>query len=615
MTIPTQHAPLASDPKEKPESSLLQENIWKNCKAENPRQMEMYSSAISLSDMEIFIFPDLMYALVLANIMSPEIWKWRDDAWFKNIEKKSFSYKINRIKQYVMDHFVFNLDLETWGLTTKEKELARFSDFVDPKALARSNALFGYEGDKYYYDVDIRRHFGLDQYNTNVIPYWKTETIEAMKAFSYKEGYTVGAGECVSLSALYIAALFIVGRIPLDNMFMIATPLHSQNFIAEKDGFLTNNRRVVTKKMWYNGTELSAKARRSIENEQITIVSHISGIIHTFYKEASIDPNAYRYFQEKFNHYLEAELSFEYFSNFLYSREPYWNCFQYRHIRNGKECFISLSCLFNTQRTSKNRFDNESRQALIEEMDSQCFALVPMEGKIIINDIEEFLQEKPQCSFEEFAGYLTHTIMPESCCATAGKFLSELKAFLKTEPRMPRAEEKTFSHYPILDINVQQDRETICRYIYQQAAQNHPVAVLSLYVRRDMEMIDWNPFLKAAMERNPVCIKESRELSDQEMINKIVSFTNASIYDGKRMAQPDEVWNFQRGDGAEKVILLANLFHERYPDARIGIRIGQDCTLWIRHNDTFAEMAHFSSSKSLTKAIEMEGSPLKFNFL
>ena len=30
---------------------------------------EKYSSAISLSDMEIFIFPELLYSLVLSNIM------------------------------------------------------------------------------------------------------------------------------------------------------------------------------------------------------------------------------------------------------------------------------------------------------------------------------------------------------------------------------------------------------------------------------------------------------------------------------------------------------------------------------------------------------------------
>ncbi len=52
------------------------------------RQLEKYSSAFTLSDMEIFIFPDLLYPLVLANIMSPIVWKWRDDPWFEDIEKK-----------------------------------------------------------------------------------------------------------------------------------------------------------------------------------------------------------------------------------------------------------------------------------------------------------------------------------------------------------------------------------------------------------------------------------------------------------------------------------------------------------------------------------------------
>ena len=155
----------------------------------NQKNLEKYSSAYTLSDMEIFIFPELFYSLVLANIMSPEIWKWRDDPWFANIEKKSFTYKVNRVKQYIMDKFSFNLDLDTWGLTEKERELARFSDFVDARSLSQSNALFGYEGDKYYFDIDIRRHFGLDKYTNDTIPYWKTETIEAMMAFRHKEGF------------------------------------------------------------------------------------------------------------------------------------------------------------------------------------------------------------------------------------------------------------------------------------------------------------------------------------------------------------------------------------------------------------------------------------------
>ena len=102
-----------------------------------------------------------------------------------------------------------------------------------------------------------------------------------MTAFRHREHYTTGAGECVSLAALYAAAMFIVGEVPLEKIFMMATPLHSQNFIDEKEGLLTNNRRIMTKNMWFNGTSLSGKARRALENEKVTIVSHITGHIHT----------------------------------------------------------------------------------------------------------------------------------------------------------------------------------------------------------------------------------------------------------------------------------------------------------------------------------------------
>jgi hypothetical protein len=37
------------------------------------KELEKYSSAFTLSDMEIFIFPELFYPLVLADIMSPVI--------------------------------------------------------------------------------------------------------------------------------------------------------------------------------------------------------------------------------------------------------------------------------------------------------------------------------------------------------------------------------------------------------------------------------------------------------------------------------------------------------------------------------------------------------------
>ncbi|MCU0455977.1 MAG: hypothetical protein MUE74_06710 [Bacteroidales bacterium] len=202
------------------------------------KTLEKYSSAFTLSDMEVFIFPELFFPLVLANIMSPALWRWRDDPWFSGIEKKGFTCRANRIKQYIIQNYIFNLDLSTWGLTTKQREIERFSSFFDMDLIRKSNALFGYEGDRYYFDIDIRKHFGLDKFNSDVIPYWKTETIEAMNAFRHKEDFQTGAGECVSLSALYASAMFVVGRVPLEKIFLIATPLHSQNFIIEKEGWV-----------------------------------------------------------------------------------------------------------------------------------------------------------------------------------------------------------------------------------------------------------------------------------------------------------------------------------------------------------------------------------------
>ena len=355
------------------------------------KTLEKFSSAFTLSDMEIFIFPELFYPLVLADIMSPILWTWRDDPWFRDIEKKSFNHKVNRIKQYIIQNYVFNLDLSTWGLTSKGAEIARFSDFYDMELLKQSNALFGYEGDKYYFDIEIRKHFGLDKFNSDIIPYWKTETIEAMTAFRYKDTFTSGAGECVSLSALYAAAMFVVGRIPLEKIFLIATPLHSQNFITEKEGLITNNRRIVTKNMWYNGTSLSEKARRALENEKVTIVSHISGYIHTLYNDATINSEAYKQFTIKLKEFLKSDLTNFVFINFLRFKSKYKSLFQYCCSCAGKKRYIGLDKMFEYEHTSKFNVSAETRESLVKEIEGEEFHLSPIQGRILLNDIEPIL--------------------------------------------------------------------------------------------------------------------------------------------------------------------------------------------------------------------------------
>jgi hypothetical protein len=563
--------------------------------------LEKYSSAFSLSDMEIYVFPELLYPLVIANIMSPIIWKWRDDPWFKDITKKSFVYKINRIKQYIMEHYVFNLDLDTWGLTTKEKEISRFAGFIDMDLISQSNALFGYEGDKYYFDIDIRRHFGLDSYTGNVIPYWKTETVEAMSSFHFKESFMTGAGECVSLSALYAAALFIVGRIPLENIFLIGTPLHSQNFVDVNEGVLTNNRRIVTKKMWFNGTSMSSRARRALENEKVTVVSHISGYIHIAFEKATINPLSYQRFTGHLNQFLSTPLTPEVFINFLRYNMNYKSCFQYRFMNHGHEHYVGLDTIFTYEHNSRSNFNLATREALLKEIDDEEFSHTRLKNRILIQDAEKFLEENGETSLSEISEKFLQLTRESECNKeeTVKLMFKELEEFLNVRPRLPDPKKNMVST-EILDLTTDMTRQDILEYIFLKSNVSE-VALLSLYAYRQMDKIEWKPFVMAAMERNPVSLEGLKGKTPDLAYQVLSAMPGDSIYDGRRLAQPDEVWNFGRGDGLEKAIVLANLlYNEARPTAM---------KLTVRQADVILETNEFSyrfiSGKGLDKEINL----------
>jgi hypothetical protein len=575
-------------------------NSVTNIDFSDKKTLEKYSSAFTLSDMEIFIFPDLFYPLILADIMSPVLWAWREDPWFKDIEKKSFTNKANRIKQYIIQNFVFNLDLSTWGLTSKSKEIARFSDFFDMETLKQSNALFGYEGDKYYFDIDIRKHFGLDKYDSDIIPYWKTETIEAMTAFKYKDNFNSGAGECVSLSALYAAAMFVVGRIPLERIFLIATPLHSQNFVIEKDGLITNNRRIVTKNMWYNGTSLSEKARRAMENEKVTIVSHISGFIHTLYKEATIDKDAYEFFSVKLKEFLVTELTNVIFINFLRFKSKYKTLFQYRCDCSGKQRYISLEKMFEYEHTSKFNVSAETRGSLVKEIEGDEFHLSPIQGKVMLNDIEVILDKSTGKNLKEIeneftmvCGVISEEIIHE--------MFKELQDFIFIDPQIPEFK-KNYLSTDALNITNEDSRDKIMSLIARHVSKSE-LAVLSYYVYRQMDKIDWRPFIKAAIERNPVCFTDLNGKSANEVYKILQTMPDESIYDGKRLALPDEVWNFKRGDGIEKALLLADFLNNKDSSSTMSIEVESKKVLLTYNGIEF----HFISHKDFRKSIKIRG--------
>jgi hypothetical protein len=561
------------------------------------RDLEKRSSAVTLSDMEIFVFPELMYALLLANLMSPRIWKWREDPWFNGLAKMKPYRRITRLKQYIMDHYAFNLDLDTWGLTTKDRELARFRDFIDADTLARSNALFGYEGDKYYFDIDIRTHFGLHKYTTDTIPYWKTETVEAMDAFKFKEGYSNGAGECVSLAALYAAALFIVAGIPLKDIFLMATPLHSQNFVDLDDGILTNNRRLVTRKMWCNGTALSAQARRALENEQVTIVAHETGHVHVVSPGGTIDPAAYSRFSASLRAFLNTPMTDEILGNFLRHKREFQRCFQLRHPVHGVDHYVPLDVAFQYEEESSYLVTDQTRANLLADIDMDQFMTERIPSRIVLNDLEAFVrQAKPDLMRAEDRGRLKAQF---SCdCLNAEWAMESLIRFCHVDPRLPDAATKSFvSGGAPLNITKAMGRDEIIARLERIRGEN-PVADLAFYAYRDLLRTEVAPFLKAAVDRNPVSVAGARELPEDQVVARVREMPAESIYDDPgRLAQPDEVWNYGRGDGVEKALLLANILKARQPDRSLRVVVDGRQAVLVAGD---LQMA-FDTSKGLPK--------------
>ncbi len=527
------------------------------------KEMEMCSSAVTLSDMEIFVFPELMYSLVLANIMSPRLWRWRDDPWFENVEKMNPYKRMQRLKQFIMEHYAFNLDLETWGLTTQKEQLERFEKFLPADLISSSNALFGYQGDAYYFNIDIRTHFGLDKYSTDTIPYWKTETVEAMDAFCYREGFATGAGECVSLAALYSAALFVVGRIPLEDIYMMATPLHSQSFVDLRDGILINNRRLVTKSMWFNGTQISGQARRALENEQVTIVSHPSGWIHSLYNRATIPRERFAYFAVALNAFLKTRLTPEILGNFLRQNPECRQCFVLRWPVRGIERYLMLTKAFDFESESAYQVTGVTREKLMASIPVEEFSASHLPCKVVLNDIESFVTAQSiDLDDEQDRSALKRTI--GDSCMSADRMVQQLVDFCHTQPRLPDITRVEIdSSEPPVELHAAMTRDQMIAYLQGMRARNVTVD-LAFYAYRDFSSTSPEPFLRAAMQRNPVCVEGAAALTVEALLTLLEGWPAESIYDGSvRLAQPDEVWNFKRGDGLEKVLTVACILRKR----------------------------------------------------
>ena len=106
---------------------------------------------------------------------------------------------------------------------------------------------------------------------------------------------------------------------------------------------------------------------------------------------------------------------------------------------------------------------------------------------------------------------------------------------------------------------------------------SNELAALAFYAYRDLNRVEAEPFVKAALERCPVSVAACEGMADEAVAAAVEALDDESIYDeAGRLAQPDEVWNYRRGDGAEKALLLANVLRARHPGTVMTIDVTPD---------------------------------------
>jgi hypothetical protein len=174
---------------------------------------------------------------------------------------------------------------------------------------------------------------------------------------------------------------------------------------------------------------------------------------------------------------------------------------------------------------------------------------------------------------------------------------SELQEFLVTEPRLPDTNKK-FIREINPDIQTGDTREEIFDKVIE-SAETSDMALISLYVHRLMDVIDWQPFVKGAMERNSVAFEDFDGKALPEIFRLISSLEDKSIYPAKRLAQPDEVWNFKHGDGIEKAFLFASWIYNKDKSSPIELDIKKSIVILTHKGIDYK----FNSSKELVKKL------------
>jgi hypothetical protein len=225
--------------------------------------------------------------------------------------------------------------------------------------------------------------------------------------------------------------------------------------------------------------------------------------------------------------------------------------------------------VYSYEHNSKFKVSDSTRDQLLHEIDEDEFYPEPLPNRLMLREVEEFFKSN-RVSLDRLASIDNLKKQLRHSCFNSEEVMKDLISYCRISPRLPAPDKNWVQSQPVVIGNTW-PREKIVEYLESIRAKD-PVADLAFAAFRDMKRSPWKPFMKAALERNPVSIAGCAGIDLRDVAHKLGDFPDESIYDGTRMAQPDEVWNYGRGDGLEKAICLLNIIRSRFPDDKAGLK-------------------------------------------
>ncbi|MDQ3181281.1 MAG: hypothetical protein M3Q33_12245 [Acidobacteriota bacterium] len=227
------------------------------------KKLEKLSSAVSLTVLEIDFYPnELIPAFLLANLMSPALWAWRNEKKAGSDDGILYSPKnrLNQIQRFFHRYTFTNIAGEPggdpWGLLNFAEEEKRFgSEFVE-KIRAEYDATFRKllaETPESQFGQIINQPY----YGEGFFPRLKNETLEVMNAFALVNEEGKRSGKCIGLGMLWAAALVVWGQFPLDRIVITGNRAHMFVFLDEEGGHLLNNTK------WFSNTRINNQSELS----------------------------------------------------------------------------------------------------------------------------------------------------------------------------------------------------------------------------------------------------------------------------------------------------------------------------------------------------------------